>query len=48
MERADWIPALGVKYAVGIDGISLLLVMLTTLIGFIAILSSLERRSTSA
>jgi NADH-quinone oxidoreductase subunit M len=40
VERADWIPALGVHYAIGIDGISLLLVMLTTVIGVIAILSS--------
>jgi NADH-quinone oxidoreductase subunit M len=40
IEKADWIPALGVKYFVGIDGISLLLVMLTTLVGFMAILSS--------
>jgi NADH-quinone oxidoreductase subunit M len=40
MERADWIPSLGVKYALGIDGISLLLVMLTTVVGFLAILSS--------
>jgi NADH-quinone oxidoreductase subunit M len=38
--RATWIEALGVEYAVGIDGISLLLVMLTTLLGGIAILSS--------
>ena len=40
VEKADWIPSLGVKYMLGIDGISLLLVMLTTLIGFLAILSS--------
>jgi NADH-quinone oxidoreductase subunit M len=40
VERADWIPALGVKYLLGVDGISLLLVMLTTLMGFIATLSS--------
>jgi NADH-quinone oxidoreductase subunit M len=40
VERADWIPALGVHYAIGIDGISLLLVMLTVVIGPIAILSS--------
>jgi len=39
-ERADWIPALGAHYAIGIDGISLLLVMLTTLMGFIATLCS--------
>jgi NADH-quinone oxidoreductase subunit M len=40
VERVHWIPALGVQYLVGIDGISLLLVMLTTLVGFLAILSS--------
>jgi NADH-quinone oxidoreductase subunit M len=40
IESADWIPSHGVKYLVGIDGISLLLVMLTTLVGFLAILSS--------
>ncbi len=40
VERADWIPTLGAKYLLGIDGISLLLVMLTTLVGFLAILSS--------
>src|SRR5437868_8916185 len=40
VERADWIPTLGAKFLIGIDGISLLLVMLTTLMGFLAILSS--------
>ncbi|MCL6545303.1 MAG: NADH-quinone oxidoreductase subunit M, partial [Bryobacteraceae bacterium] len=40
VEKALWIPSLGVHYLLGIDGISLLLVVLTTLIGFIAILSS--------
>ncbi len=40
VEKVDWIPSLGVKYFIGIDGISLLLVMLTTLVGFLAILSS--------
>src|ERR1700691_3844591 len=35
-ERADWIPALGAHYHLGIDGISLLLVMLTTFMGVIA------------
>src|SRR3954453_10044512 len=39
-ERVDWIPSLGAHYHIGIDGISLLLVMLTTLMGFIAILCS--------
>src|SRR5689334_22265594 len=39
-ERVSWIPSLGVNYHIGIDGISLLLIILTTLMGFIAILSS--------
>src|SRR3954451_20013385 len=39
-ERMDWIPTLGVHYHIGIDGISLLLIMLTTLMGFIAIFCS--------
>src|SRR3972149_7670788 len=34
------IPSLGVQYHLGLDGISLLLVMMTTLLGFIACLSS--------
>ena len=33
----DWIPSLGVKFSVGMDGISLLLFLLTTFIGFIAV-----------
>ena len=40
VQQASWIPSLGVSYKVGIDGISLLLLLLTTLLGFIAILSS--------
>jgi NADH-quinone oxidoreductase subunit M len=40
VEKFDWIPSLGVKYYLGVDGISMLLVMLTTLMGFIAVLSS--------
>ena len=40
VERAPWIEAIGADYAVGIDGISLLLVLLTTLLGAIAVLSS--------
>jgi NADH-quinone oxidoreductase subunit M len=39
-EYFDWIPSLGAHYHVGMDGISLLLVMLTTLMGFIAMLCS--------
>src|SRR6267142_1090450 len=39
-ENAAWIPSIGARYHLGIDGISLLLVMLTTFLGMIAILSS--------
>src|SRR5882724_1279676 len=35
-----WIDAIGVKYDFGIDGISLLLIVLTTFMGIIAIVSS--------
>ncbi len=38
--RTNWIDAIGVQFYFGIDGISLLLILLTTLVGFIAILSS--------
>jgi NADH-quinone oxidoreductase subunit M len=36
----DWIPAVGARYHVGVDGISVLLILLTTLLGFIAVYSS--------
>jgi NADH-quinone oxidoreductase subunit M len=39
-ETADWIPSIGAKYSLGVDGISMLLVMLTTLLGMIAITAS--------
>jgi len=38
--RVDWIPAANISYALGVDGISILLVLLTTLLSPIAILSS--------
>jgi NADH-quinone oxidoreductase subunit M len=38
----DWIPSLGVKFSVGMDGISLLLWLLTTFIGPIAIACSFK------
>src|SRR6266705_2265316 len=36
----NWIPTIGAGYVLGIDGISFLLIMLTTLLGWISILSS--------
>src|SRR5499427_1336661 len=40
VERASWIPSLGVEYHFGIDGLSLILILLTTFIGFIAVYCS--------
>jgi NADH-quinone oxidoreductase subunit M len=40
VERADWVPSLGAQYLVGIDGISLLLIMLTTLMSLLSIFYS--------
>ena len=40
VENLDWIPSIGARYTLGIDGISFLLVMLTTFLGAISILSS--------
>ena len=40
VERVEWIPSIGASFALGIDGISLLLILLTTVLGFLAVLSS--------
>jgi len=40
VEKADWIPALGIQYYVGVDGISILMIFLTTLLTAIAVLGS--------
>ena len=40
VERREWIPAFGIDYYVGVDGISLLLVVLTAFLSPIALLSS--------
>ena len=39
-EDADWIPSIGARYSLGVDGLSFVLILLTTVIGAIAILSS--------
>ena len=41
-ERVPWIPSIGVQYFVGVDGLSLPLVVLTTLLTFLAVLASLH------
>ncbi len=40
IEQHEWIPSIGAHYALGIDGISFLLIMLTTVLGFLSVLSS--------
>src|SRR6185436_14924445 len=40
VERAPWIPSVGAEYFLGIDGFSMLLILLTTMMGSIAVLSS--------
>ena len=40
VEKMEWLPALGTNYFVGIDGISLLLIMMTTCLAPILVLSS--------
>ena len=39
-EVHDWIPVFGIQYKVGIDGLSALLVVLTTTLSWISILAS--------
>src|SRR5881296_2936803 len=50
VERHAWIPAFGISYFVGVDGISLLLLVLTAFLTPLALLSSWEsvRKNTKA
>jgi NADH-quinone oxidoreductase subunit M len=41
VERASWIPSLGIEYFVGVDGLNVSMVILSTLIGFVATLASM-------
>ena len=40
VEQAQWIPAINVQYFLGVDGLSLPMVLLTTMLGFLAVLVS--------
>jgi len=40
LEDHQWIPVIGARYQMGVDGVSVLLILLTTLLGVIAALSS--------
>src|SRR6185369_8374574 len=39
-ESMDWIPSLGARYLLGVDGLAALLILLTTLLTFISVYSS--------
>src|SRR5581483_3351801 len=39
-QKTEWAPSLGISYHVGLDGVALLLFLLTTLLGPIVVLSS--------
>jgi len=40
LEDCQWIPVIGARYQMGVDGVAVLLIVLTTLLGVIAALSS--------
>ncbi len=42
IEDCQWIPVIGARYQMGVDGVAVLLIVLTTLLGVIASLSSWE------
>ncbi|HEY9284474.1 MAG TPA: NADH-quinone oxidoreductase subunit M [Pyrinomonadaceae bacterium] len=42
LEDREWIPLIGARYQMGADGVAVLLIVLTTLLGWIASLSSWE------
>jgi NADH-quinone oxidoreductase subunit M len=37
VERASWVPSLGIQYYLGVDGISVLLILMTTLLSEVAV-----------
>jgi len=42
MEKVDWVPAVGISYTVGIDGLSLVLILLTTVLTPVSLLFSVS------
>lgn len=40
VEKTTWVPSIGISYTVGVDGISVLFVFLTALLGWICVLAS--------
>jgi NADH-quinone oxidoreductase subunit M len=39
-ETLEWIPSLGIQYSLGVDGISITMILLTLIIGLVAVLAS--------
>ncbi len=42
VERHEWIPSLGINYFIGIDGISIMFIFLTALLGILSVLVSFK------
>src|SRR5262245_31615309 len=40
MQRAQWIPSFNIQYIVGVDGVSITMVLLTALLSFLCIFAS--------
>jgi NADH-quinone oxidoreductase subunit M len=40
VEKAPWVPSLGIQYYLGVDGVSVLLILMTTVLSAIAVLST--------
>ena len=40
LEDHQWVPIIGARYQMGVDGVSVLLITLTTILGFIAVTSA--------
>ncbi|MBI5043638.1 MAG: NADH-quinone oxidoreductase subunit M [Nitrospirae bacterium] len=40
IEKYDWIPSFGIQYYLGVDGISVLMILLTTFLSVVAVLAS--------
>jgi NADH-quinone oxidoreductase subunit M len=40
VEKAPWVPSLGIQYYLGVDGVSVLLILMTTFLSAIAVLST--------
>ncbi len=42
IDKLDWVPSLGISYHVGVDGINLVLLLMTTILSFIGVIVSLS------